>query len=150
MLSPENQDVVRRHLDAENNHRMEETLATLTEDCVFVDNALGRTFPGRAGAREYYRLWWDAFDVVVASGRRYVTTEGNLISEARYRGTHKGTFLGIPPTGRPIELSFVVFVDFRDGLMSGERFYYDLVGLLRQIGATELPAQRADEPATKR
>lgn len=139
MLSPENWNVLRRHLDAENNHRLDETLATLTEDCVFVDNALGRTFHGREGARAYYRLWWDAFDVTVIGGARYFTTEGNLISEAGYRGTHRGEFLGIPATGRPIELRFVVFVDFRDGLMSGEKFYYDLTGLLCQIGATALP-----------
>lgn len=30
---------------------------------------------------------------------------------------------------------FAVFVPFRDGLMAGERFYYDLDGLLRQLGA---------------
>jgi len=31
-------------------------------------------------------------------------------------------------------LLFVVFVDFRDGLLAGERFQYDLNGLLRQLG----------------
>ena len=29
---------------------------------------------------------------------------------------------------------------FRDGLMSGERFHYDLASLLRQIGADPIPA----------
>ncbi|HEX2174219.1 MAG TPA: ester cyclase [Dehalococcoidia bacterium] len=141
MLSPENQAIVRRHLEAENQHRMEETLATLTEDCVFEDRALGRTYHGREGARAYYRLWWDAFGVtVMPSGARHVTTDGVLISEAGYRGAHRGEFLGIPPTGRDIELRFVVFVTFRDGLMSGERFYYDLTGLLRQLGVTTIPS----------
>ena len=144
MLSPENQEVLRRHLEAENNLRMEETLATLTEACLFEDRALGTVYHGREGAREYYRLWWDALGVRVVGGTRHVTTDGKLISEAVYRGLHRGTFLGIPPTGRAIELQFVVLVSFRDGLMAGERFYYDLTGLLRQLGVTTLPAVGED------
>lgn len=139
MLPEAHREIVRVHLEAENAHRLDETLATLTEDCVFDDRALGRTYHGRTGAAEYYRLWWDAFGVEVVGGTRYVTTDGTLISEAGYRGIHRGEFLGIAPTGRPIELRFVVIIGFRDGLMAGERFYYDLTGLLRQIGADRLP-----------
>ena len=35
---------------------------------------------------------------------------------------------------------FVVVLSFRDGLMLGERFHYDLASLLRQIGADPIPA----------
>lgn len=140
MLPEAHRAIVSRHLAAENAHQLEETLATLTEDCVFEDLALGRVYHGRAGAAEYYHLWWNAFGVEVVGGTRYVTTDGTLISEAGYRGVHRGEFLGIAPTGRPIELRFVVIIGFRDGLMAGERFYYDLAGLLRQIGAERLPS----------
>jgi SnoaL-like domain len=57
--------LLRRHLEAENARRMDDTLATLTEDCVFDDRALARTFHGRAGAADYYRIWWDAFSPTV-------------------------------------------------------------------------------------
>src|SRR6185369_7468647 len=60
-----NQACLVRHLTAENAHRLEETLATLTEDCVFEDVALQKTFGGRAGAAEYYRMWWSAFQIKV-------------------------------------------------------------------------------------
>ena len=60
-----------------------------------------------------------------------------MIAEASYVGKHVGEFFGIAPTGKPIELRLAVFIDFRDGLMNGERFYYDLRGLLRQIGAND-------------
>ena len=32
---------------------------------------------------------------------------------------------GIPPTGKLIEVDIVVFIEFRDGLMSSERIYWD-------------------------
>ncbi len=71
--------------------------------------------------------------------------EGDTVAQRlTLAGTHDGPFLGIPPTGREIELRFVVFVSFRDGLMAGERFYYDLTGLLRQLGVSALPAVGED------
>jgi steroid delta-isomerase-like uncharacterized protein len=127
-----------RHLEAENNRRLDETLATLTEDCVFEDMALGQVFHGRQGAGECYRMWWDAFQIVVHGERLHWTAEGGAVAEARYRGTHTGAFLGIPPTGRSIDLPIAVFITFKDGLMAGGRFYYDLATLLRQLGVSSL------------
>jgi len=135
-----NQACLVRHLAAENAHRLEETLGTLTEDCVFEDVALQRTFDGYAGAAEYYRMWWSAFAIQVQlkGGTRHWIGDDLFVSETSYAGTHVGEFLGIAPTGRAIQFRFVVFVTFRDGLFAGERFYYDLGTLLRQIGADRL------------
>ena len=133
--------LVATHLAAENEHRLEDTLATLHEECVFEDRALGQVFHGRQGAGEYYTTWWNAFDLVVRGERRHWTAEPGMIAETHYQGTHIGEFLGIPPTGRPIDFPLAVVISFRDGLMSGERFYYDLATLLRQLGLTEIPTE---------
>jgi predicted ester cyclase len=61
------------------------------------------------------------------------------VSEPVYTGKHVGGFLGIAASHKPVRFRFVVFVTFRDGKFSGERFYYDLASLLRQIGVNELP-----------
>ena len=133
------EQLVATHLAAENEHRLEDTLATLHEECLFEDRALGQVFHGRKGAGEYYTTWWSAFDVVVKGEKRHWTSEPVLIAETRYQGTHIGEFLGIPATGRPIDFSLAVIITFRDGLMAGERFYYDLATLLRQMGVNEIP-----------
>ena len=136
-----NQACLVRHLTAENAHRLDETLATLTEDCIFEDVALQKIFRGHAGAAEYYRMWWSAFQIQVEIGKgtRHWIAEDLFVSETSYAGTHVGEFLGIAPTGRAIQFRFVVFVTFRDGLFAGERFYYDLATLLRQIGPVPQP-----------
>jgi len=135
--------VVNRHLAAENAHRMEETLAELHPDCVFEDLPLGKTYRGRAGAEAYYRFWWDAFDLEVKGERRHWSEDGAfMIAQTRYQGIHRGRFLHYEPTGKPIILPLAVVIQFRDGLMAGERFYYDLATLLRQIGV--LPALGAE------
>ena len=141
MTRETNQACLLRHLAAENAHRLDETLATLTEDCVFEDVALQRTFHGHAGAAEYYRMWWSAFAIQVQlqGGTRHWITDDLFVSETSYVGTHVGEFLDIPATGRPIQFRFVVFVTFRNGLFAGERFYYDLATVLRQIGVAPQP-----------
>ena len=133
-----NQDCVRKHLQFENAHDMEGTLSTLHPECVFEDLPLGKTYKGIEGARRYYAELWQAFDVTVESRLRHWSTEGNLIAETTFVGPHRSEFLGHKPKGMTIRLPLVVIVTFRDGLMAGERFYYDLSMLMRQIGATDL------------
>jgi steroid delta-isomerase-like uncharacterized protein len=138
-VNQEHLALVAKHLAAENEHRMAETLETLHPDCVFEDVAMGKIYRGRAGAEEYYRRWWTAFDFKVQGKKRHFTEEGVLIAETSYLGKHVGDFFGLPPTQQPIELRLCVIIGFRDGLMDGERFYYDLAGLLRQLGVTTVP-----------
>lgn len=125
-------EILNAHLRAENAHLMKETLDTLHPDCLFEDRARDVIYKGRDGAQEYYGMWWSAFDLQVVSERRHVT-EDAVISEARYQGVHKGIFLGIEPTMKPIDFPLMVVISFKEGLMGGERFYYDLGTLLRQI-----------------
>lgn len=125
-----------RHVEAENAHDMERTLATLHPDCVFEDVAAGKVYRGHAGAAEYYRSWWDAFGLQFRrgdDGARHLTTEGAVVAEGHFHGRHVGTFNGIEATGRAVDFRFAVVVSFRDGLMAGERFYYDRRSLEQQL-----------------
>jgi len=128
-----------KHLAAENVQDMEGTLATLADDCLFEDQALGIQYPGREGARRYYSLWWKAFGIITHSDRRHFTADGSVFSEARYEGIHQGEFLGIAPTGRPVSIKLAVLITFKDGLMAGERSYWDLASLLTQLGVDRIP-----------
>jgi steroid delta-isomerase-like uncharacterized protein len=132
-----------QHLEAENAHNLEGTLATLHPDCVFQDHATGQVWNGREGAAAHYRQWWDCFDVEVVRKEGQSAGwigESVYAAEATWIGTHSGEFLGTPATGKAISQPFVVLVAFKDGLMSEERFHYDLGSLLRQIGVDPVPA----------
>lgn len=132
-------ELLRRHLAAENAQDMEATLATLSEDCLFDDRALGIQYRGREGARRYYQEWWSAFNIITQPEHRHFTSNGAVISEACYKGIHAGEFLGIPATNRAIRIELAVVITFRDGLMSGEKFYWDVASLLTQLGVNQLP-----------
>ena len=136
------QQLLRTHMQAENTHRMEETLATLTPDCLFEDLALGQVFRGHAGARAYYQTWWDAFSTTAHPEHVYYTDQDFAVAEVHFQGIHTGAFLGIAPTGRAVDLPTAIFVSFRDGLMAGERMYWDVATLLRQLGVPSFPTTR--------
>ncbi len=138
-LIARNQALVGKHLKAENQHLMDETLATLHPDCVFEDVALGLIYRRREGAQAYYRMWWDAFSIDVRGIARHWSTEGNMVAETTYVGEHSGSFYGLAPTGRAINIRLAVVISFKDGLMLGERFYYDAAGLLNQLGVRDAP-----------
>ena len=62
--------------------------------------------------------------------------EGDKVA-ARFtmRGTHQGTFFGVPPTGRKIVVQAMNFYRLTGGQFIEERGQPDLLGLLQQIGA---------------
>jgi steroid delta-isomerase-like uncharacterized protein len=134
------QVLLQKHVEAENAHSLEDTLATLTHNCVFEDKALDRVFRGQTEVGTYYQLWWNAFNVTVCSKQRHWVPAGPLIAETRFQGIHYGSFLGIPPTGRRMDLPVIIVATFQNGLIAGERFYYNLTTLLYQLNITEIPA----------
>lgn len=132
-ISAEYTEVLHRHLAAETVFDMDGTLATLTDDCLFEDMATGETKRGRDGVRSYYHEWWTAFGIIPEDIRSYNVREDFLIVETRFVGKHQGSYRGLAATGNRIDLPVAIFISLRDGLMSGERFYYDRATLLSQI-----------------
>jgi hypothetical protein len=130
-----NQDRLTAHLAAERRHDMAATLATLHPECLFVDEPLGLRLTGRESARRHYELWWSAFEAVPEAGELHWVGDDLAIGRSAFAGSHVGDFAGRAATGRPVRVPFVAVVQFRDGLLAGEHFTYDLNGLLLQLGA---------------
>jgi predicted ester cyclase len=55
-------------------------------------------------------------------------------------GTHQGEYAGVAPTGKPITLEGVSIFTCRNGKIVEQIIYYDLLGMLRQMGATTIPS----------
>src|SRR6476660_1361067 len=62
--------------------------------------------------------------------------EGDKVA-ARFimRGTHRGTFFGVPPTGKPIEVQAMNFYRLSGGQFVEEHGQPDLLRFLQPIGA---------------
>jgi len=53
--------------------------------------------------------------------------------------THKGEFLGIPPSGKKVSFGGTAFLTIIDGKVSEEWATADMMGLMQQIGAISAP-----------
>jgi carboxymethylenebutenolidase len=140
MTPDENVRLWLAHLAGEFSHRnVEESLVTMVEDASVCHLPTGSGGVGKAVLRSYYR---DEFIPSIPEDwthtlKNRVVTEHGIAEEAHISFHHSKQmdwFLpGVPPTGKPIEVDFLIFIDFRDGLMSAERIYWDGAAVLKQI-----------------
>jgi steroid delta-isomerase-like uncharacterized protein len=62
-----------------------------------------------------------------------------VVTRYTVSGTHQGEFFGVPGTGERITMSGISIDRFEDGKMVEEWPEYDLLGVMRQIGAVPAP-----------
>lgn len=63
-------------------------------------------------------------------------------------GTHRGSFRGLPPSGRRIDVPMVVIFDFEGRDLVCERLYFDRLTLFVQLGVARDPDSAAGEVRT--
>ena len=122
------------HVAAENRRDAAAAAATCHPEGFIENVALGVRFEGHAQIAAQYAALFHAFPdaEMVQEGEAFGTDV--LVAWGVFRGTMRGPFLGVAPTGRRIAIPFVNVVPFRDGLMLGERAYFDVATLCAQAG----------------
>jgi steroid delta-isomerase-like uncharacterized protein len=95
---------------------------------------------GRDAVRSFYGQLLRALpDLQIEVKREHAAGEA-VILECVIRGTHGGTWRGLPPTGRRLEFPLCgVYTFGADGKIAGEKIYYDRATVLRQAGVFREP-----------
>src|SRR3990172_6759862 len=95
-------------------------------------------YKGKSQILASFKTWKAAFPHANAQVTNQVSEGDQLVTEVVYRGTHSGPLTSpmttIAPTGKPIELHVAIVSSFRNGLIQRERAYFDLAGLMQQLG----------------
>jgi steroid delta-isomerase-like uncharacterized protein len=108
-------------------------------DEVFSDDFLDHTpqpnmVPDKEGVRGLYeglRQAFPDFHAVI----HWQAADGNLVTTFKtYHGTHKGTFLGIPPTGKAVQFETVDAMRVVDGKITEHWGVANLYSLVGQLG----------------
>jgi steroid delta-isomerase-like uncharacterized protein len=89
---------------------------------------------GQQAWRQGFEMMKQAFPDLQAHIEDIVAADDRVALRLRFRGTHSGQFLGIPPTGRPIEYVSHEFYRVADGLIAEEWICSDTATLFRQLG----------------
>lgn len=95
---------------------------------------------GKAAVREFYEgivagLPGSRIEIADAFGNG-----DRIVARFVQRGRHEGTLLGVPPTGRDVEIAGITIMAFRDGRVVERWASADLLGVLVQVGAVPAPA----------
>jgi steroid delta-isomerase-like uncharacterized protein len=64
-----------------------------------------------------------------------------VVTRVVARGTHGGDFMGLPPTGREVEIRAIYIHRIADGRIVEQWLVSDGVGLLQQLGVMPAPAE---------
>jgi carboxymethylenebutenolidase len=119
---------------------VEATLRTMTDDATVDHVPVHTGGSGKQALRAFYRdvfiPSWPA-DLKQTPINRVVGHD-QVVDEIKLEFTHDRPmewFLpGVPPTGKKIDVTMVVVVQFRNGKIASERIYWDQATVLRQIG----------------
>jgi predicted ester cyclase len=95
--------------------------------------------PGVAGFKEWLRAVKSSLPDLEGSAQT-VVAEGDLVAgHVTWRGTHRGEFLGLSPTGKRIAMSAFHVVRFSAGRAAEWWGTADLLGAVQQLGGTITP-----------
>lgn len=95
-------------------------------------------YKGKQQILASFKAWKTAFPQANADVTNQVAEGDQVVSEVTFRGTHTGPLASamgpIAATNKPIELKSAIVSWFRNGLIQRERVYFDLAGLMQQLG----------------
>jgi len=97
--------------------------------------ALGGNPPmPREGHEAFARAFYAAFPDMHHTIEDVFDTDDRVAVRFVLRGTHTGSFFGIPPTGRTVTVVANVLMHVADGKVTKLAGVFDEAGMLRQLG----------------
>jgi steroid delta-isomerase-like uncharacterized protein len=134
-MSPEeNKAVVRRFVEEVFNQgnlaAVDRFLAAEYRDA----NALPGQEPGREGAKRAFSLYQEVFPDLQYTIEEMIAEGDTVVTRVTFRGTHRGAFLGIPPTNRQVSVPAVHITRLVEGTIREHWSLMDDLGLMQQLG----------------
>jgi steroid delta-isomerase-like uncharacterized protein len=129
----QNKRLWQRHVLAENRRSIDGLLATLSEEPVYRVMATSATHRGREAVASFYTGLFDSMPDVTLDLVEVYIGENGVVEESVLTGTQTGDLFGLPATGRAVRLPLTIVFPMRNGQILGERLYFDLDSLQRQL-----------------
>jgi predicted ester cyclase len=125
MSASENKEFIRRYLDAING----KPKTAAVSDLFISEQPLKDHIAVAEAAFPLYRL--DPEEIIA---------EGDLVCvQGRIRGVHKGTFMGIPPTGKEVDFSIFITYRIAGGKIADHWMLTDNMTCMQQLGVLPVP-----------
>jgi steroid delta-isomerase-like uncharacterized protein len=135
MSAENNKALVRRFVEeVQTRHNLAAVDDYMSAD--FVDHCVPPGLPpGREGVKMQFAMFFNALPDLHALIHDQVVDENKVVTRKTLRGTHKGDLMGIPPTGKTIDIEVIDILAVKDGKITDHWNLVDQLGLLKQLGA---------------
>jgi steroid delta-isomerase-like uncharacterized protein len=101
---------------------------------------------GREPGKQLIATYAQAFPDTTLTVDLMVADADTVAAFVSYRSTHTGPFMGYPPTGKPVNVTGMDIMRYRDGQVIELWSQFDDLGLLRQLGLFTEPGDARPTP----
>jgi steroid delta-isomerase-like uncharacterized protein len=128
--------VVTEHIDAENRHDPDGTVATFSSSKASYDiPAFGEAgqVPDHDSIRKLFVEFFTVFPDLHIEHGPLRHGEDHVLLEARVTGTQRADWLGIPAAGRCMDTRMLALYEFEGDQLVCERVYFDMAQVRQQL-----------------
>jgi steroid delta-isomerase-like uncharacterized protein len=112
----------------------------LADDFVEHEEGLPGLERSKDGVKQLFHVLRSAFPDLRMEPEDVLVAGDTLVARVRATGTHRGEFMGMPATGRSIDVQLIDIIRFADDGMAVEHWgIFDQMGMMQQLGAVPAP-----------
>lgn len=130
----ENLQRVNQLVEAWNSHDLDQVAAHYSPDCYVRDVAIAQPLVGREAVRLMFEGYYTAFPDLQLTPTEIISDGDRIALFWTAQGTHRGSIMQIPASGRAILAQGVNRLVLHKGLVCETTTIWDVAGMLRGIG----------------
>jgi predicted ester cyclase len=133
-----NKAIVRRYRELHNRNDLDALDAIVAADLI-AHNQLPGLPPGLAGGKLAHAGFLAAFPDGVTTTEDLLAEGDKVVERTTFTGTNTGSFLGAPPTGRPVRATSMSLYRIADSKIVEHWGENDVLGVMQQLGLMPAP-----------
>ena len=91
--------------------------------------------PTREGVKEFFRMYVGAFPDLRIDAEDVLASGDKVVARSRATGTHQGEFMGMPATGKRVDVQLIDIIRFGDDGLAREHWgVFDALAMMQQLG----------------
>ena len=120
--------------DVLNEHDADGFAEHLAED--FVENEVVPGLePTKEGVKAFFEMYFTGFPDLRMDVEDVVASGDKVVARVRATGTNTGAFMGMPATGRSVDIQLIDIIRFGDDGLAHEHWgVLDALGMMQQLG----------------
>jgi steroid delta-isomerase-like uncharacterized protein len=94
----------------------------------------------KEGVKQLFRMYRAAFPDLRMDAEDILASGDKVVARVRATGTHEGEFMGMPATGKSVDIEMIDIIRFGDDGLAHEHWgVFDAMAMMQQLGAIPEP-----------